>query len=301
MPSFIYLRACTQTTSHLSQGEFWQSCGVLAPGFHWIPGNSTGSPAGLPCQSCPFWQGLLPKKNRKMTRTPVESRWSPGSPPGVHREHVGECKELKPFSINGPDLEDWLETTNTPRAPNDAAGLFSMAMHIVEEEEAAKSSKIDTAQPEQVAYRQRATKDLTPYRTEDGPKRDFKRLGIIEGYMHINGHKAHVLLDGGSTLDMISANFAAVHKLDMFQLKKPIKLQMATSGSHSVINYGARAELHIGELKEQCYFDVVNLDRYHAILGMPFLHEFDIMLNYAGYGSFKLKDRWFCRESGCAG
>jgi hypothetical protein len=132
-----------------------------------------------------------------------------------------------------------------------------------------------------------------PYRTEDGPKCDFKCLGVIEGYMHINGHKAHVLLDGGSTLDMISANFAAVHKLDMFQLKKPIKLQMATSGSRSVINYGARAELHIGELKEQCYFDVVNLDRYHAILGTPFLHEFDIMLNYVGYGSFKLKDRWF--------
>jgi hypothetical protein len=199
----------------------------------------------------------------------------------------------EPFLINGPDLEDWSETTDTPLAPNDAAGLFSMAMHIVKEEEAAKSSKIDTTQPEQVVYCQRATKDLTPYRTEDGPKRDFKHLGIIQGYMRINGHKAHVLLDGGSTLDMISTNFAVVHKLDMFQLKKPIKLQMATSGSCSVINYGARAELHIGELKEQHYFDVVNLDRYHAILGMPFLYEFDIMLNYAGYRSFKLKDRWF--------
>jgi hypothetical protein len=199
----------------------------------------------------------------------------------------------EPFLINGPDLEDWSETTDTPLAPNDTAGLFSMATHIVEEEEAAKLSKIDTAQPEQVVYRQRATKDLTPYRTEDSPKCDFKCLGVIEGYIHINRHKAHVLLDGGSTLDMISANFAAVHKLDMFQLKKPIKLQMVTSGSCSVINYGARTELHIGELKEQRYFDVVNLDRYHAILGTPFLHEFDIMLNYAGYRSFKLKDCWF--------
>jgi hypothetical protein len=49
--------------------------------------------------------------------------------------------------------------------------------------------------------------------------------------MCVNGHKAHVLLDGGSTLDMISANFTAVHKLDLFQLKTLLTLQMATSGS----------------------------------------------------------------------
>jgi hypothetical protein len=66
----------------------------------------------------------------------------------------------EPFSINGQDLEDWSETADTSLPPNDAAGLFSMAMHIVEDEEAAKSSKIDTAQPKQVVYRQRATKGL---------------------------------------------------------------------------------------------------------------------------------------------
>jgi hypothetical protein len=107
--------------------------------------------------------------------------------------------------------------------------------------------------------------------------------------MRINGHKAHVLLDGGSTLDMISANFAAIHKLEMFQLKKPLKLQMATSGSRSVINYRAKAELHIGALKEQRYFDVVNLDHYHIILGTPFLKHHGVLLNYNSHGSFRLK------------
>ena len=55
----------------------------------------------------------------------------------------------------------------------------------------------------------------------------------MEGLMKIGKLKARVLLDSGSTLDMISANYAAVAKLDMFQLKKPVKLQMATSGSWS--------------------------------------------------------------------
>jgi hypothetical protein len=39
-----------------------------------------------------------------MTRTPVESRWSPGSPPGVHQECVGECKELHFRSVRGQTI-----------------------------------------------------------------------------------------------------------------------------------------------------------------------------------------------------
>jgi hypothetical protein len=38
---------------------------------------------------------------------------------------------------------------------------------------------------------------------------------------------------------------------------------------------------------------VVNLDRYQVVLGTPFLKQQNIMLNYAGSGSFKLEDRWF--------
>ena len=159
--------------------------------------------------------------------------------------------------------------------------------------ECMKASGVDD---DPVAYRQRGTKDLGPFKVEDGPKRDFKRLGVIEGFVRINGHKAHVLLDGGSTIDMISANFAKVHQLNVFQLKKPIKLQMATSGSRSVIQYGARADLRLGDLNQGRYFDVVNLDRYHAILGTPFLKEHEVMLNYVGHSSFRLKNRWFPRQ-----
>ncbi|KAF8630305.1 hypothetical protein AX14_011017, partial [Amanita brunnescens Koide BX004] len=208
----------------------------------------------------------------------------------------------EPYPVNGDGLQNWSDMAGHMRLEDTLLSQdvvnadiirYSSVVRLLDKEEYVKSSRINNAATEQVAYRQQATKDLGPHRIEDGPKRDFKRLGVIEGYMRINGHKAHVLLDGGSTLDMVSVNFATVHKLDMFQLKKPIKLQMATSGSRSVINYGAKAELQVGELKEQRYFDVVNLDRYHIILGTPFLRQNEIMLNYAGYGSFKLRDRWF--------
>jgi hypothetical protein len=111
--------------------------------------------------------------------------------------------------------------------------MWSAAIHIVPDNGAyvAESSKVSKMEDGQVAYRLQGTKDLGQLHVEDGPKRDFKSLGVIEGYMRINGQKAHVLLDGGSTINMISVNFASVHKLDLFQLKKPVKLQMATSGS----------------------------------------------------------------------
>jgi len=65
-----------------------------------------------------------------------------------------------------------------------------------------------------------------------------------------------------------------------------------------MIQYGAWAELKIGDFRTQRYFDVVNLDRYQVILGTPFLREFEIMLNYAGSGSFKLGSRWFPVKEG---
>jgi Retroviral aspartyl protease/Zinc knuckle len=157
-------------------------------------------------------------------------------------------------------------------------------------EENPYSFRLEEDGKDQVAFRHRATKEL---RTEDGPKRNLRNPGIIEGFIRVGGIKAHVLLDCGSTLDMISANFAAIAKLEMFQLKKPIKLQMATSGSRSIINYGARAEIRIGNTRQERYFDVVNLDRYDAIFGTPFLKDNSVLLNFAGNGSFRLHGEWF--------
>ena len=213
--------------------------------------------------------------------------------------------------MDGTKLTDWSQTDGTVESQEESDTLSEIhyssdtvgaacVIRCVDEddEDVAECMKASGTNDDPVAYRQRGTKDLGPYKIEDGPKRDFKRLGVIEGFIRINGHKAHVLLDGGSTIDMISANFAKVHQLDVFQLKKPIKLQMATTGSRSSIQYGARANLKLGDLSQSRYFDVVNLDRYHAILGTPFLKEHEVLLNYAGNGSFKLKNRWFPVKDG---
>jgi hypothetical protein len=157
---------------------------------------------------------------------------------------------------NNISLNDWCghvrAVGETDSDDERVAIVWSVAIHIVPDDGAyvVESSKVSKTEDSQVAYRLRGTKDLGQLCIEDRPKRDFKSLGVIEGYMHINGQKAHVLLDGGSTINMISVNFASVHKLDLFQLKKPVKLQMATSGSCSAINFGAKAQITCGSYSQ---------------------------------------------------
>ncbi len=153
-----------------------------------------------------------------------------------------------------------------------------------------RTSRAEESSSDQVAFRNRATKDL---RTEDGPARNFKNPGVMEGFIRIGEIKAHVLLDCSSTLDMVSANYATMSKLDMFQLKKPVRLQMATSGSCTTIQFGARAEIRFGEICQKRYFDIINLDRYNAILGIPFLKDNEVLMNFSGMGSFRLAGQWF--------
>ena len=92
---------------------------------------------------------------------------------------------------------------------------------------------------------------------------------------------------------MVLANYAAVAKQEMFQLKKPVKLQMATAGSCWTINFSTHTDIQFGSVHQKRYFDIVNLDRYDTILGIPFLKENKVLLNLAGSGSFKIKSHWF--------
>jgi hypothetical protein len=52
-------------------------------------------------------------------------------------------------------------------------GQYCMATYILDEEELARSAKIDGQAEDQVAYRQRATKDLGPFKIGEAPKRNF--------------------------------------------------------------------------------------------------------------------------------
>ena len=65
----------------------------------------------------------------------------------------------------------------------------------------------------------------------------------ISVFWEIGGIKAHCLIDSGCEGIMISPNFIRAAKIEPFPLDKPIEIQLAVTGSKSVINYGANATI----------------------------------------------------------
>ena len=71
---------------------------------------------------------------------------------------------------------------------------------------------------------------------------------------------------------------------------------MAVTGSKSVINYGTNASIKYNgqELKE--YFDIVNIDYYDAILGIPFLRKHEVMIDFVN-NCLRIEDEIVCNQA----
>ncbi|KAF7966569.1 hypothetical protein HWV62_37843 [Athelia sp. TMB] len=106
----------------------------------------------------------------------------------------------------------------------------------------------------------------------------------ITAVVTINGHKALALFDSGSTTDSITPEFGFVSRTKQFKLDEQIVLQLGCVGSRSKISYGAVAPVSIFSVTEEMYFDVVNIDRYDAILGTPFLKKHGVCIDFKNRG-----------------
>ena len=110
------------------------------------------------------------------------------------------------------------------------------------------------------------------------PHRDFK---CMTAYVEVNGLRGLALLDSGSSIDCISPDFARVAKVKAFALEKPVGLQLGCVGSRSSINFGVRTDVSIGKHSQKLYMDVVNIDHYDVILGVPSLQQYGTQLDFA--------------------
>ncbi|KAF7985022.1 hypothetical protein HWV62_8837 [Athelia sp. TMB] len=96
----------------------------------------------------------------------------------------------------------------------------------------------------------------------------------------INGHKALALFDSGSTTDSVTPEFAFASRLKQFTLPEQVTLQLGCIGSRSKICYGTVAPVDILGIRAEMYFDLINIDRYDAILGTPFLEKHGVCLDF---------------------
>ena len=88
------------------------------------------------------------------------------------------------------------------------------------------------------------------------------------------------MLDTGSTSNFVSPAFATVHRIHAFPLEQQLTLQLGCIGSRSRITHGAHAQMRIGAFDAQLYFDVANIDCYDCILGIPFLRQNAVIVDF---------------------
>ena len=112
----------------------------------------------------------------------------------------------------------------------------------------------------------------------------------ISVFWEIGGIKANCLIDSGCEGIMISPDFIRVAKIEPFPLDKPIGIQLAVTGSKSVINYGANTTIKYKGRESKEYFDIINIDYYDAILGTPFLRKHEVIIDFIN-NCLKMKDK----------
>ena len=95
---------------------------------------------------------------------------------------------------------------------------------------------------------------------------------------------------------MIFLNFIRAAKIEPFPLDKPIGIQLAVTGSKSVINYGTNATIKYEGKESKEYFNIINIDYYDAILGTPFLRKHKVVIDFIN-NCLRLKDKIVCNQA----
>ena len=113
----------------------------------------------------------------------------------------------------------------------------------------------------------------------DRPTRRPEEIQCLAAYVNINGVEAYTLFDSGSTTDALSPDFARVAELPLYVLEQPMTLKLGCVGSKSKINYGTRAKTIFAKGTTTTYYDVANIDKYDAILGLPYMNANNIVLD----------------------
>lgn len=102
----------------------------------------------------------------------------------------------------------------------------------------------------------------------------------LSAYVTINGLQALALFDSGSTGVSLTPDFARVARVPLITLTNPLRIQLGCVGSRSAINFGATVDVEYGPIREQLYVDIVNVERYDMIIGVPWLYRHDAVLDF---------------------
>ena len=89
-----------------------------------------------------------------------------------------------------------------------------------------------------------------------------------------------MLFDSGAEMDTLSPDFVHGCQVPLMELPNPLVLQMGMKGSWSCIYYRTNVNLKVLGHSMSHYFDIVNVEKYDAILGAPWLYTTGTLLDF---------------------
>jgi hypothetical protein len=114
-------------------------------------------------------------------------------------------------------------------------------------------------------------------RPNRGPAKNRRPMTAI---VNIGGVEAFTLFDSGCTIEALSPSFVRIANIKAHQLADQHSLQLGTVGSKAKFNFGTSVNTSYGDINEKVYFDIINVDRYDAILGTQFMRKHGIQLDF---------------------
>ena len=89
-----------------------------------------------------------------------------------------------------------------------------------------------------------------------------------------------MLFNSGAEMDTLSPDFVCACQVPLMELPNPLVLQMGTKGSWSCIYYRTNVNLKVLGHSMSHYFNIVNVKKYDAILGTPWLNTTGALLDF---------------------
>jgi hypothetical protein len=114
-------------------------------------------------------------------------------------------------------------------------------------------------------------------RPDRGP---MKNRRLMTAIVEIAGVEAFALFDSGCTIEALSPAFVRIANIKVHQLSSQHSLQLGTVGSKAKFNYGTNAHTSYGGIDDKVYYDIINVDRYDAIIGTQFMRKHGIKLDF---------------------
>ena len=115
--------------------------------------------------------------------------------------------------------------------------------------------------------------------TQDGPHRKYRCLIELQGI--IKGFPAQILIDSGASGDCLASSFVQQHSIETTLMPAmDVSLALKSKGPKGQCDSSTWTDLELGPLTVSRYFDIMDLERYDAILGMPWHEDFDPQIDW---------------------